>query len=157
MEDHIWFSIGASLKKALPPEIVTVEEVARATSRTVAAVRRALADGRLPAARWPGSPSQGRRGSAHVRATPVDLATWRRIPLEEALRARPDLPQAPDGWRSQAEIARALGGSQSRARRLVRLTNPPSLTWGGPPWRRETRFWIPDPEEAVSAIEEGRS
>jgi hypothetical protein len=142
----VWIKIHVPLRPALPPNLRTVDEVALATGRTRAAVRRALDQGRIPRADPPsGRPC--RPDVSRVRcvlATADDLARWRVRTLREVLMLQPDLPQNPAQWCSQAALARDLGGAQWRARRVIRELRPLRLRWSGSPWRTEVRYWIPD-------------
>lgn len=124
-----------------PPDIWSVEEVAERTGRTAAAIARALTQGRIARADVP--MSRGSIPVRRVRATLQELNEWRVRELGEVLRARPELPQDLQGWFSQAQVARRLGASQCRARRLLQALDPPSLKWSGYPWRAEVRYWVP--------------
>jgi hypothetical protein len=155
---EIWFSVVVPLRGRPLPDVHTAEQVARATGRTRPAVERALDQGRLPRASLTEGfrPASGPRRVRYVRATAVDLKRWRMWSLEEVLEEHPDLPQDPSGWISEAALARELGGRQWRARRAVRLLNPPRLQWGVAPWHVETRYWIPDLQVARTLTDPAR-
>lgn len=152
--DGVWFTIEVPLTPALPPDIRTAVEVARITGRTRAAVERALDQGRIPHAFGAvgGTLRLGSRRTRYVRATPSELERWRLLPIEEVLARNASLPQDPPGWISEANLARALGGDQWRARRVIRRLDPQRLEWSGSPWRTERRYWIPDLEAVRGLI-----
>jgi len=149
MDEQIWFYLISTLGRGREPGVLTISDVARATGRTSAAVKAALADGRLPRAIAELRP--GIRSVTLIRATPEDLTLWRLKPLDEELAERPELPQRVEGWISQAELARELGVSSWDAHAIIRRLAPLRLEWGAGPFRAEVRYWIPC-REAIGAV-----
>lgn len=152
MEEQIWFYLVSTLRRGRDIDVLTIGDVARATGRTSAAVKAALADGRLPRASAQLPP--GVRSITLIRATPDELTLWRLKPLDEELAERPELPQRIDGWISQAELARELGVSSWDAHAIIRRLAPLRLEWGSGPFRPEIRYWIPC-REAIAAVLRG--
>lgn len=141
-----WFSIIVELgPEALPRTVHSLTEVARATDRTYAAVKAALRGGRLTAVNDAPVVRRDRRARAYVAATPEQLLAWRRKPVEDVLRNRPDLPQEPGQWVRAPEAARRLGVATSTVYRRIRHGTVRRLAWdSATPFREEVRYWLPD-------------
>ena len=132
-----------------------VTDVAEATERTVGAVRRALEQGRLPRADATKGTIGSSRRTRYIRATPADLARWSRGSLEEALAAYPNLPQKTEEWITQAGLASALGVTSWEAHRILRQSGAFRLKWGGPPFRPDIAYHIPDIDEVHRMMVQG--
>jgi hypothetical protein len=142
---EIWFSEEIALDQLPVPGVMTVIEFVRRTGRGLSAVTMARRRGHLKRLGGDASLLAGVSSrAALVAASEADIARWRLPSMREALRQRPDLPQRASEWSTLACLARRLGISTWRTRRLVARRGVPVLEWGvAPPFRGLLRIHWP--------------